>query len=155
MTTNKPVAIVEPSPQHKPAWRRLYQGYADFYRVPMTDENADRLWSWINDPAHVMEARIALNENGEPIGFAHFRTMPRPLFAAYAGFLDDLFVDPTMRGSGAVDALLADLRRIGRERGWGMIRWNTADNNYRARTVYDRVGERTMWITYQMDPKNP
>jgi GNAT superfamily N-acetyltransferase len=102
-----------------------------------------------------MEARLALNESGEPIGLAHFRAMPRPLAAAYAGFLDDLFVAPESRGSGAVDALLSELRKIARERGWTTIRWLTADNNYRGRSVYDRVGERTMWITYQMDPKKP
>jgi GNAT superfamily N-acetyltransferase len=155
MSEKKPIQIVEPRPEHKPAWRRLYQGYADFYRVPMTDEIADRLWTWLNNPGHAMEARLALDENGEPIGLAHFRNFPRPLAAAYAGFLDDLFVAPEARGSGAVHALLAEIRRIGRERGWTTIRWLTADDNYRARTVYDRVGERTMWITYQMDPQNP
>jgi GNAT superfamily N-acetyltransferase len=121
----------------------------------MTDEIADRLWSWLLDPTHVMECRLALDQRGEPIGLAHFRAMPRPLFGTYAGFLDDLFVMPEARGSGAVDALLRELRAIGRERGWAAIRWNTADDNYRGRNVYDRVAKRTMWITYEMDPKNP
>ena len=149
------VVIVEPLVEHKPAWRRLYQGYADFYRSPMTDEIADRLWSWLLDPSHVMEARLALNAKGEPVGLAHFRNLPRPLEATWAGFLDDLFVAPQARGSGVVEALLAELRKIGRERGWTIIRWVTADDNYRARSVYDRVGQRAMWITYQMDPQDP
>jgi hypothetical protein len=32
-----------------------------------------------------------------------------------------------------------------------MIRWTTADDNYRARGVYDRLATRTTWITYDMD----
>lgn len=150
-----PTRIVELAPQYKPVWRRLYQGYADFYKTPMTDETADRLWGWLGDPAHVMEGRLALNDAGEPIGLAHFRNMPRPLAAATAGFLDDLFVAPEARGSGAVFALLTELRAIGRKRNWTTIRWLTADDNFRGRNVYDRVAKRTMWITYEMDPKTP
>jgi hypothetical protein len=31
-----------------------------------------------------------------------------------------------------------------------VIRWITADDNYRARAVYDRLGERTKWLTYDI-----
>ncbi len=33
-----------------------------------------------------------------------------------------------------------------------MIRWITADDNYRARAKYDRFAARTPWITYDMEP---
>ena len=36
-------------------------------------------------------------------------------------------------------------------RGWPSLQWLTADDNYRGRTLYDRIGKRTMWITYEMD----
>jgi hypothetical protein len=32
------------------------------------------------------------------------------------------------------------------------VRWLTADNNYRARGLYDRCATRTHWITYEMEP---
>jgi hypothetical protein len=64
--------------------------------------------------------------------FAHYRTFPRPLSATTGCFLDDLFVDPATRGAGAVDALLAELRRLAREHGWSVVRWITADYNHRA-----------------------
>ena len=66
--------------------------------------------------------------------------------------VDDLFVDPAQRGSGAVDALLAKLRDIARNEGWDVIRWITADDNYRARAKYDGVATRTAWVTYDMAP---
>ena len=44
------------------------------------------------------------------------------------------------------------MNRIARERGWAIIRWTTADDNYRARSVYDKVATRTTWITYDMTP---
>jgi hypothetical protein len=47
--------------------------------------------------------------------------------------------------------LIAAMAEIGRQRGWTVIRWLTADDNYRARGAYDRHAKRTMWITYQLD----
>jgi hypothetical protein len=44
------------------------------------------------------------------------------------------------------------LMRMARERGWSVVRWITADDNYRGRGVYDRVAKRTMWITYDRTP---
>jgi hypothetical protein len=49
-----------------------------------------------------------------------------------------------------VDGLLDALRTIARTRGWSEIRWVTADDNHRARSRYDQVAERTMWVTYDM-----
>ena len=80
------------------------------------------------------------------------REWVRPLRGAVCGYLDDLYVDPSVRGSGAVEALYAEMTRIARERGWAIIRWTTADDNYRARSVYDKVATRTTWITYDMTP---
>jgi hypothetical protein len=41
------------------------------------------------------------------------------------------------------------------ERGWAVVRWTTADDNYRARAVYDQLATRTTWITYDMSPESP
>ena len=71
------------------------------------------------------------------------------------GYLDDVFVDPTLRGAGAVDALFSAIAEIATARGWAIVRWTTADDNYRARSVYDRVATRTSWITYDMDCPTP
>jgi GNAT superfamily N-acetyltransferase len=132
-------------------WRRLYEGYATFYKMPMNDEIAGTVWRWLLDPAHPLEALLARTGDGRVVGLAHFRPMPRPLTGSTAGFLDDLFVDPALRGSGLADRLLEAMGETGRRRGWSLIRWLTADNNFRARGVYDRHAQRTMWITYQMD----
>jgi hypothetical protein len=42
------------------------------------------------------------------------------------------------------------MRSMAAERGWPVIRWTTADDNYRARSKYDRLATRTMWVTYDM-----
>ncbi len=145
------LTIDRPTAADQPAWRRLFDGYAAFYNMPMTDAAAATVWGWIHDPAHPVEALVARRDGGL-VGLAHFRAMPSPLRGTMAGFLDDLFVDPAERGSGAGPALLAALKAIAAERGWPVIRWITADNNYRARALYDRHATRAMWITYEMRP---
>lgn len=135
---------------HRPAWERLYAGYAAFYRVEQTAEMRARVWSWIMDPAHEVNGIVAIGADGEPVGLAHFRPFARPLSATTGGFLDDLFVDASARGSGAAQALIAAIAAEGRARGWSVIRWITARDNARARKVYDAVAAETAWVTYDL-----
>jgi len=144
--------VTPAAPEDFTAWRELYRGYADFYRVPLPDERAELVWSWIQDPQHEVDCLLVRNATGAPVGLAHYRPYARPLSGSVGGFLDDLFVAPEARGSGAVDLLFARLREIAAERGWSVVRWITADDNHRARSKYDQVATRTMWVTYDMPP---
>ncbi len=143
------VRVRRPGPGDREGWDRLYSGYAAFYGVSQTPEMRDRVWAWIHDPGHEVDGLVAEGEGGL-VGLAHFRAFARPLSASTGGFLDDLFVDPAFRGGRVADALIGRLAEIGRERGWSVVRWITADDNYRARGVYDRLAQRTMWVTYDI-----
>ena len=134
----------------RPAWERLYQAYADFYNVAQTAAMRATVWGWIHDPACEVEGLVAIDDAGRVVGITHFRAYPRPLSASAGGFLDDLFVDPDARGSGAAQALIAGVEAIGRARGWSIIRWITAADNRRARAVYDRLAVATPWVTYDI-----
>jgi ribosomal protein S18 acetylase RimI-like enzyme len=135
---------------HRAEWMLLYAAYADYYKVEQNQEMRDRTWSWI------MEGRIhclmALNEADKPVGFAHIREFLRPLSSTVAGYLDDLFVDPAQRGGGVVGQLFDAAKALGQEKQWSVIRWITRDDNYRARSVYDKVASRTNWVTYDLTP---
>lgn len=132
------------------AWQRLYAGYADFYKVAQTDDMRATVWGWIHDPTCEVEALVAQDDNGRLIGLAHFRAFRRPLSASIGGFLDDLFVDPDARGSGAAQALIAAVKAAGKARGWTVIRWITAADNARARAAYDKLAVATPWVTYDI-----
>ncbi len=142
------VKVVRLAERHRADWERLYAGYAEFYRVTQTPEMRARVWGWIHDPAHEVEGLVAEDEEGRAVGLAHIRAFARPLSATVGGYLDDLFVDPSQRGQRVADALIEAVAEEGRRRGWSVIRWITADDNYRGRGVYDRLATRTMWITY-------
>jgi len=136
-------------------WRELYRAYADFYRTPQPEAAAQQVWAWIHHPDHELNCLLAADETGHIAGLAHYRAFARPLSASTGCYLDDLFVDPAHRGSGAADALLIELRRIARTNGWSVIRWTTAHDNTRAIATYNRHATRTDWLTYDMPPANP
>lgn len=131
-------------------WNKLYEGYATFYEAAKSEEMRNIVFGWLMDPDHDCAGLVAEDAQGTLIGFAHYRPYPSPLGACMNGFLDDLFVTPTARGTGASDALLETIVEIGKQKGWQKIRWITADDNYRGRGLYDKHATRTMWVTYDM-----
>ena len=151
MTGGAEVEIVPPVAAHRAAWRRVYVGYAAFYKRELTDAIAATVWDWLLDPDHELEGLLALRDGGV-VGLAHFRRMPRPLSGADCGFLDDLFVDPEARGGRIGQVLIEHVAAVAQQRGWGVVRWITADDNYRARTLYDRVAKKTLWNLYELTP---
>jgi GNAT superfamily N-acetyltransferase len=89
--------------------------------------------------------------DGEPIGlslwFLNFSTWT----GTHGIYLEDLFVRPAARGSGAGRALLAELARKCIERGyarldWWVLHWNPA------RDFYAAIGAQPMddWIPYRL-----
>lgn len=131
-------------------WDVLYQGYASFYNVTQTAEMRDTVWSWLHDDRKEPRGLVAVKADGTLVGLTHFRPFARPLSATTGCFLDDLFVSPDARGTGAADALIDTVRAVAASEGWSVVRWITAENNYRGRAVYDRVAARTNWVTYDI-----
>ncbi len=137
-------------PDEYDTWRDLFGRYCVFYETDCPDEKAEEVWSWLHDAGHPEEGRF-LCSGDQVVGLLHFRAAPLTLIGGDVGFIDDLFIDPAARGERAGEFVADEMRVIARERGWPSLQWLTADNNYRGRTLYDRIGKRTMWITYEMD----
>jgi ribosomal protein S18 acetylase RimI-like enzyme len=134
-------------------WDDLYRGYLEFYEVDSPPAKLDRVWDWLRDPLHELDGIVVrATADGPAAGLAHYRPFTRPLHGSVGCFLDDLFVTPAARGTGAVDALLAELRRIAAGRDWDVVRWITRETNSRARSTYDRLASQTNLITYEMPP---
>jgi L-amino acid N-acyltransferase YncA len=142
--------VSELSLNDREGWESLYYEYAEFYKVPMDQTILDTVWSWIFDVNNKFYALVAKDESGNYLGFMHYRAMPSPLRGKLVGFLDDLYVKTEARGDGVVDALYKELNYFASKNDWPFVRWITADNNYRGRSVYDKLSDKTQWVTYQM-----
>ncbi len=79
-----------------------------------------------------------------------------PTFSTWTGrpgiHLEDLWVDPAARGTGAGLALVQALARLVRERGGARLDWAVLDWNQPAIDFYDRLGARAQddWIPYRL-----
>ena len=133
----------------KEQWEELYKGYADFYKVEMNDKILQTVWNWLHDKNHELNGLVyEVDEN--IIGLAHYRRMPRPLRGQDIGFLDDLYVDPRHRGQKIGEKILHKLKEISKSKEWNLIRWITRDDNLRAKSLYDRVSEKTNLDLYEL-----
>ncbi|AVX04968.1 GNAT family N-acetyltransferase [Maritalea myrionectae] len=134
----------------KERWTELYAAYARFYNSTQNGDMREQVWSWLMDDTNELQGLVATDKKKNVVGIAHFRPFLRPLAASKGAFLDDLFVDPSHRGTGAAEELINEIKRLAQENGWSIVRWVTADNNYRARAVYDRMARKTDWLTYDI-----
>ena len=141
------IRVIEPKDQKQ--WQKLYENYADFYKVEMNSQILNTVWSWLLDKNHDVNG-IVYEIDGTIIALAHYRRMPRPLKGKDVGFLDDLFVEPIHRGKKIGEQLLNELKKISKSKRWDLIRWITHDDNLRAKSLYDKVAEKTHWNLYEL-----
>src|SRR5699024_5052082 len=66
--------VLAPTARHREAWAGLYAQYASFYGVEQTQHMRERVWGWLQGPAHELEGAIVLDGSGVPVGLAHYRT---------------------------------------------------------------------------------
>ncbi len=147
MSTTVVVRPVEPADQ--PAWAKLFAAYRDFYELDEDPEVVDRVWAWIRDEGHEVNALVAEIDD-DVVGFAHHRRYARPAEGGSGLFLDDLFTAPSARGRGVGRALIGRLAEMAREQGCAKVRWVTAADNHHAQRLYDDLAERTDWVTYDL-----
>jgi GNAT superfamily N-acetyltransferase len=132
-------------------WLPLFEAYCRFYRTELDDSKALIVWNWIRDDEDPLHAVLAVDDEGTPVGLAHFRVVPDTLHATRGLYLDDLYVDERVRGTGIGRALIEFVHARSLEVGTGGVTWITASDNIEGQRLYDRLATRTDWVTYEMD----
>jgi GNAT superfamily N-acetyltransferase len=143
------IDIRDPRGADEGTWRRLWAGYCEFYRSVVPLEVTDATWRRILDPKSSIFGRIA-EQDGTVVGFTncvmHEGTWAnRPIC-----YLEDLFVDPKVRGQGVGRLLLQDLVDLGKSRGWEYLYWHTQEHNATARRLYDTFAAVDDFVKYRV-----
>jgi GNAT superfamily N-acetyltransferase len=142
--------IVRPVEQRDAdAWRRLFRDYGVFYKTEFDDAQLDHVWGLLTTEGSGVDALVA-EVDGAVVGIAHYRSHPDTFSTGNDWYLDDLFTDPSARGTGVASALIERLSELARATGPGTLRWITAEDNVTAQRVYDRLAKRTTWVTYEI-----
>ena len=91
-------------------------------------------------------------EDGKEVGFALFFHNFSTFLGRAGLYLEDLYVLPEHRGRGYGKALLRQLARIARERGYGRMEWWCLDWNRPSIDFYLSLGAEPMrdWTVYRL-----
>jgi GNAT superfamily N-acetyltransferase len=143
------VSVRPVEPGDAATWRRLFRDYGMFYETSFDDAQLDHVWALLTTDGSGVDALVA-EVGGEVVGIAHYRSHPDTFSTGRDWYLDDLFTDPSARGTGVASALIEHLKTLAAATGPGTLRWITAQDNATAQRVYDRLAKRTTWVTYEV-----
>ncbi|HZF16674.1 MAG TPA: GNAT family N-acetyltransferase [Steroidobacteraceae bacterium] len=143
------ILIRDPVAGDETAWRRLWAGYCEFYQSVVPADVTDATWRRLLDPKSPIVGRVA-ELDGAVVGFTHC-VMHEGTWAIHPiGYLEDLYVDPGVRGHGVGRLLLQDLVDRGRQGGWEYLYWHTQAGNATARRLYDTFTLADDFVKYRV-----
>lgn len=151
--TRAGVTVRTGGPEDAATVHRFICALAEYEREPdaveATPESLEAQLSAAPPPFDVLIAELG----GEPVGFA----LSFPNFSTWTGqtgtHLEDLFVLPEARGSGAGRALVAELARRTEERGGARLDWQVLDWNTPAIGFYESLAAdiKRDWLPCRLD----
>ena len=133
----------------KQRWLELWNGYLTFYETTLTSEMTELTWERLNDPSFGINGIVALVD-GQVMGFAHFLFRPSTWAASGYCYLEDLFVDPSIRGAGAGRSLIDAVIVAARAKKSGRVYWTTKESNTQARVLYDSYSPASEFVQYRL-----
>ena len=131
-----PLEIRAALPADKQRWFILWQGYLDFYKTELSTEQSELTWQRILDPEFNMKCAVAIDD-GLIVGFTTYSLQNSTWSEGGHCYLEDLFVDPAVRGKGVGRALIEYVKSYAIENNCSRLYWNTDEDNATARKLYD------------------
>lgn len=130
-------------------WRGLWRQYLAYYEAGVSEavyrETFRRL---LSDEPQEFRGLVAEARDGRLVGIAHYLLHRHCWKVENVTYLQDLYVDPVMRGRGVGRALIEGVYAAADAAGAPSVYWLTEEFNAAARQLYDKVGRTTPFIRY-------
>ena len=138
---------------HKSQWLPLWNGYLEFYKENLPQEITDLTFARLCDPnEHNMGGFMAF-DGDKAIGLVHYVIHRGTWSGKDVCYLEDLFVDPNVRGGGVGRALINKVADFAREEDHRHVYWMTQNDNSRARILYDNMAGQSEFVVYKLGIK--
>jgi len=131
-----------------PAWAPLWQAYLRFYRHALPEAISAVTWQRFLAADEPMHAALAWHE-GRAIGLVHWIFHRSCWTTGDYCYLQDLYVDEHVRGSGAGRKLIEHVYNQASLAGASRVHWLTHESNTTAMQLYDHIAERPGFVQYR------
>lgn len=129
-------------------WRRLWKAYLDFYETSVPEEVYQTTFKRLLDPDRPQQMGLLAVKDGQPVGLVHYIYHAHNWRIEDICYLQDLYADPEVRGTGIGRKLIEAVYDIADRDGCPAVYWTTQDFNHEARKLYDRIAHLTPFIKY-------
>jgi GNAT superfamily N-acetyltransferase len=127
-------------------WAQLWSEYQLFYGVELPAAVTEATWRRLHEGrVHGLGAR---DPAGRLIGLVHYLYHEDTWSTVPACYLQDLYVDPTARGTGCGRLLIEAVAAASKKAGANSPYWLTHQSNATARQLYDRLAQNQGFIQY-------
>jgi GNAT superfamily N-acetyltransferase len=133
----------------KSQWIKLWAGYLEFYKSTISPEQTELTWKRLINNELKMFGFVAESEEGV-IGFTHCLFRPSTWTETDYCYLEDLFVDPNIRGKGVGRALMNRVFDFAKEKDSKRVYWTTQEFNKTARILYDSITPVSEFVQYRL-----
>ena len=147
------IRVRELSESDRDIWLSLWRGYLEFYKTTAPDVQYELTWKRLLDNEYNMYGLVA-EVDGKVCGIVHYTFQNSTRSPINYCYLEDLFVDPLIRGKGAGRALIDAVQDIAIKTGSSRLYWNTDATNEVARKLYDSYVMESGKVQYRI-PLNP
>jgi GNAT superfamily N-acetyltransferase len=135
-------------PEDQADWHRLWTAYLAFYKTSVPEEvYATTFARLLGDDPQDFSALVA-EVDGQLLGLTHYLFHRHAWKVERVCYLQDLYVDPSARGTGLGRALIEAVYARADAAGSPAVYWLTQDFNTTARQLYDRIAQVTPFIRY-------
>ncbi|MEO8530382.1 MAG: GNAT family N-acetyltransferase [Deltaproteobacteria bacterium] len=129
------------------AWHRLWTAYLHFYGTALPETTFASAFARLTGEDPRFSGFLAMLDD-VPVGLVHLIFDESFWHPEGRIYLQDLYVDPDIRGKGVGRALIEAVYSAADVAGRPNVWWLTQDFNATARELYDRIGVKTPFIKY-------
>lgn len=133
----------------EPEWRRLWTAYLEYYESSVEEIVYQTTFARLIDPENTQQCAALTVQNEIPVGLVHWIYHPHNWKVEDVIYLQDLYADPSVRGSGVGRALIEHVYNVADKGDTPTVYWMTQEFNTTARQLYDRIASKTVFVQYK------
>lgn len=130
------------------AWRALWTSYLEFYESSVPEEVYKTTFLRLLSDDHPGQNGFVAEQGGVLVGLVHYIYHAHNWRVDQVCYLQDLYADPSVRGTGIGRKLIEAVYEQADADGCPSVYWMTQDFNLKARQLYDRIAKLTPFIKY-------